>query len=123
MSLDLPLATWLGLVGTPLLIAAGQVLFKMASRDVGAFDAGGIIGLASNPHLLLALALYGSGTIVWIHVLRTVPLTVAYSFMALTFCVVPILANFFFAEPLSWKYGLGVVLIMAGLLMINTQRV
>ncbi len=120
--IDLRLSTWLGLISTPLLIASGQVLFKLTSRDVGNFDVKGIVQLLLNPFLLSALALYGLGTIVWIYVLKTVPLTIAYSFMALTFCIVPLLAHFWLDEALTWRYGAGALLILGGMLVINTQQ-
>jgi undecaprenyl phosphate-alpha-L-ara4N flippase subunit ArnE len=111
--------TWVGLLGTPLLIAVGQVLFKLASGSVGEFSLRALIGLATNPVMIAALTLYGLGTIVWIYVLRTVPLTIAYSFMGLTFCFVPLLAHLVFGELLTLRYFLGAVLIFAGLLAIN----
>lgn len=111
--------TWLGLLGTPLLIAMGQVLFKMTSSTAGDFSLRGLLALAANPVLIAALALYGFGTIVWIYVLKSVPLALAYSFMGLTFCFVPLLAQLFFGEPLTFRYALGTLLIFAGLLAIN----
>lgn len=111
--------TWIGLLGTPLLIAMGQVLFKMTSATAGDLSLKGLLALAANPVLIAALALYGFGTIVWIYVLKSVPLTIAYSFMGLTFCFVPVLAQVFFGEPLTLRYALGTALIFAGLLAIN----
>ena len=111
--------TWIGLIGTPLLIAAGQVLFKLASSTTGGLDAKGLTGLFLNPIFLAALALYGFGTVVWIFVLKQVPLTAAYSFMGLTFLFVPLLALAFLGETLSLRYLLGAVLIIAGLISIN----
>lgn len=119
---DLRWSTWFGLIATPFLIASGQVLFKLTSRTVGDFGVSGLTRLIFNPYLLSALVLYGLGTVVWIYVLKAVPLTIAYSFMALTFCVVPVLAHLWLHEPLTWKYGLGALLIMGGMLLINTQQ-
>ncbi|WP_313293352.1 EamA family transporter, partial [Rhizobium rhizoryzae] len=79
----------------------------------------GLLSLALNPILIAALILYGLGTIIWIYVLKSVPLTIAYSFMGLTFCFVPVLAQIFFGEPLSLRYAVGAFLIIAGLLTIN----
>ncbi len=112
-------ATWLGLIGTPLLIAFGQVLFKITSNTAGDPSLRSLLAMAANPVFIAALALYGFGTLVWIFVLRSVPLTIAYSFMGLTFCFVPLLAQLFFGEPLTLRYALGTVLIFAGLLAIN----
>ncbi len=119
MLASLPPLTWIGLLGTPLLIALGQVLFKITSGTVGDLSARGLFALATNPIFLAALVLYGFGTLVWIYVLRSVPLTVAYSFMGLTFCFVPLLAQLFFGEPLTMRYAVGTALIFAGLLAIN----
>lgn len=120
MLATLPAATWIGLLGTPLLIAMGQVLFKMASSTTGDLSARGLLALATNPVLVAALMVYGFGTIVWIHVLKSVPLTLAYSFMGLTFCFVPLLAQLFFGEALTLRYAVGTALIFAGLLAINS---
>ena len=121
MNLNLRWFTWLGLICTPFLIAGGQVLFKLASREVGDFNLRGVVRLLFSPYLITALVVYGLGTIIWIYVLRSVPLTIAYSFMGLTFCVVPVLALLWLNEPLTWKYAGGAVLIMTGMLIINTQ--
>ncbi|MCJ8236981.1 EamA family transporter [Peteryoungia algae] len=115
----LTLATWTGLLATPLLIALGQVLFKLTSQSIGTFSAGSLMMLAINPVFIAALALYGFGTVVWIYVLRSVPLTIAYSFMGLTFCFVPLLAQIFFGEPLHMRYLIGTLLILAGLVTIH----
>ncbi len=116
---DLPLPVLAGLVLTPLLISAGQILFKLTSRRTGEVDAAGLFALITDPYLLVALAIYAFGTIVWVYVLKSVPLTVAYPFMALTFCAVPLLAWGFLGEALSLRYAIGAVLIISGLLVVN----
>ncbi|MCF6102124.1 transporter [Mesorhizobium muleiense] len=108
-----------GLVLTPLLISAGQVLFKLTSARAGGTDVPSVLALFADPYLIAAFAIYGFGTIVWIYVLKSVPLTVAYPFMALTFCAVPLLAWSLLGEQLSLRYGLGAALIIAGLLVVN----
>lgn len=110
---------WAGLIGTPLMIAVGQVLFKLTSGTTGEFGARGLVALMLNPLLLAALAIYGTGTIIWIFVLKAVPLTIGYSFMALTFCFVPLLASVFLGEALTVRYALGACLIVGGMLVIN----
>ncbi len=115
----LPAGIWMGLLGTPLLIAAGQVLFKLTSASAGDFGFRGLLHLALNPLLIAALALYGIGTLVWIYVLKSVPLTLAYSVMGLTFCFVPLLAQLFLGETLTLRYAFGAALIVAGMLAIN----
>jgi multidrug transporter EmrE-like cation transporter len=118
--LNFPLPVWIGLLGTPLLIATGQILFKMTSATTGGLDARGLFGLLLNPIFIAAIVLYGLGTLVWIFVLKQVPLTIAYSFMGLTFCFVPLLAQYFLGEALTLRYLLGVVLIIGGMVAINS---
>jgi len=119
MATSYPLSTWIGLIGTPFLIATGQVLFKLTSAQTGKADLHGLIALVFNPLLISALALYGFGTIVWIYILKAVPLTVAYSFMGLTFCFVPLLALLFLGDAVTARYLIGAIFIVAGMLIIN----
>lgn len=113
-------ALWIGLLGTPLLIAAGQVLFKLTSTTTGEFGLRGLAQLLVNPLLITALAVYGVGTVIWIFVLKAVPLTIGYSFMALTFCFVPLLASIFLGEALTLRYFVGAFLIVGGMVVINS---
>lgn len=68
-----------------------------------------------SPALLGASTLYGAGTLIWVYVLKTVPLSYACSFMALTFVIVPVLARFWFGEPLNTRHFLGMWLVVSGL--------
>ncbi|MCO6176835.1 transporter [Ciceribacter sp. RN22] len=111
---------WFALAGTPLLIATGQVLFKLTSGTTGDLSVRGLVDLALNPLLIAALAIYGAGTLIWIYVLKSVPLTIAYSFMGLTFFFVPLLAQIFLGESITPRYAVGTALIIAGLITINS---
>lgn len=95
--------------------AIGIFLYGMT----GAADLAGLIATILDPYLLAAFAIYGIGTIVWVYVLKSVPLTVAYPFMAMTFCVVPLLAWGLLGEALTLRYMLGTALIVGGLIVIN----
>ena len=101
----------------PGLIAAGQVLFKLASRQVGEIGLGSLLGLATNGYLIAALIIYGAGTLIWIYLLRSVPLNFAYAFMALTFVLVPILSFFLLEESITVRQLAGAALIICGLIL------
>lgn len=113
-------AVWFGLVFTPILISAGQILFKLTSAKTGGLNVEDLMSLVSSPTLLVALTVYGLGTVIWIFTLKSVPLTLAYSFMALTFCFVPLLATVFLGEALTWRYAVGAALIIGGMVIINS---
>lgn len=100
-----------------LALSIGQILFKLAARQLeeqslaGAFMA----NAWKNVYLLSAIVLYGMATLLWVWVLRRVPLNVAYPFTALAFVVVPMASFFLLDEPLSARLILGSFLIVAGI--------
>jgi len=108
------------LIATPIMIAIGQVLFKMTSQRLNGDLAGPFYTVLIQPTFILALIIYGSATLVWIYVLKSVPLGYAYSFMALTFVIVPVLAAWWLGETLTIKYALGTTLIIAGMIVANS---
>ena len=114
---SLPPLTLSLLVLTPLIIAGGQVLFKQAG--VRGADAP-FVRTLFDPTFILAVGLYGIATLMWVYVLKTVPLSAAYTFMALSYVVVPLLAVVFLDETLGLKYALGAGLIIAGLLVVQS---
>ena len=107
------------LVLTPMIIACGQVLFKIASqRSVASGDKFHMI--LFDPVFIFSCIVYAGATLLWTYVLRTVPLAYAYAFMALTFVVVPILATFWLGETITTRYIMGGTLIIAGLFIAQT---
>jgi multidrug transporter EmrE-like cation transporter len=111
----LPLHVSALLVLTPLMVAAGQVMFKMTGTRLGSAPVQSVL---LSPVFISALAIYGGATLLWVYVLKSVPLSYAYSFMALTFIAVPLLGHVWFAEPLDAKYFIGMGLVLAGLLTL-----
>lgn len=101
-------------------ISTGQLLLKMAAINLQNTRVPGITvgGLHINAYLAAGLSLLGISTLIWIAVLRNVPLSAAYPLMALCFIIVPALSYFVLSEPLSWKLAIGSALIGSGLLVI-----
>jgi drug/metabolite transporter (DMT)-like permease len=104
-------------------IAAGQILFKIAATNL---DFGGshtkleLIKINRFPLLLIGLALtmYLGATIAWVQALRSIPLSIAYLFNALPFVLVPVAGFLIFSEPIPRFYVLGTLLIVGGILLI-----
>ena len=116
MSTGIALLTLLCVFG----IALGQLLFKKAA-----------IGLPAQPDatdwllngwLLMALALYGVTTLLWVWILRHAPLHLAYPFMGLAFLLVPLMASVWLDEPLHWQSLVGGALILAGVWLAASGR-
>ena len=112
---DLPLPTLGILILTPFLIAAGQVMFKLAGQRLATLPGSGLRELVIDPVFIAAMALYTGATLLWVYVLKVVPLSYAYSFMAVTYLLVPVAAMLWFGETLNLKYFLGLGLVLAGL--------
>ena len=105
------------------MLAIGQLLFRRAAVGVPPLSTlGGVAALLSHPLFLLALALYGVATVLWVGVLQQVPLSRAYPFTALGFVVVPLCAVLFLGEPMDTRLGAGLALIFAGLMLAGSRR-
>ena len=98
------------------LLASGQILFKKAAMAVD--NAPLYIGIL-NVWTFAALALYMAATILWIVILRTTPLSVAYPFAALGFILVPVAGRFMFDEQIGWTYIVGAALIVSGVILTS----
>ena len=105
-------------------MATGQVFFKLAAARAPAMNnIEAILTLVTNYWLWGAMALYAVSTIIWISVLQTVPLSIAYPFVALGFIVIPLVSYILFKEPLNWQYGIGILLILVALKLITGSAV
>ena len=99
-------------------IAGGQVLFKqvgLAMRGHSIVD--GLLLLARQPALYVALVIYGFSTILWIWILSRVPLMQAYPWVAVGVALVPLLGSYVFGERVAPIFWLGVALILVGMLL------
>jgi undecaprenyl phosphate-alpha-L-ara4N flippase subunit ArnE len=67
--------------------------------------------------MIAALVLYGFATLLWVYVLRTVPLSSAYAMFSLAFVVVPVVAHFVLGEPLSVNALVGGAIIVVGVVI------
>lgn len=116
----LPITVLALLVATPCAIAIGQVLFKITSSRLLSNTDHNILHVFLDPVFIVAGVLYAGATLLWIYVLKMVPLSYAYSFMALTFIFVPILAYIFLGENIGFRYVIGTTFIIAGLVITNS---
>ena len=78
-------------------ISLGQILFKRAAMQLPASP--GLADWLLNGWLLAALVLYGATTLLWVWILRHVPLHLAYPFMGLAFLMVPVLEWLLLQQP------------------------
>ena len=104
-------------------MSIGQLLFKLASDSTlgaeGATSVGHqILRLGVNPFFLVAISMYFALAVLWVWILSFTPLSRAYPFVAAAFVVTPLLSHLFFHEPLDLRFGLGLLLIISGLVLV-----
>jgi drug/metabolite transporter (DMT)-like permease len=108
---------WILLIAFPVGVGAGQVMLKLAAQKL---KLGLHPALLLDPLLVGAVGLYGALGVVWIFILREIPLNTAYPFVALSFVVTPLLGWFILNDRPSGSYFLGIALICVGVAI--TQR-
>ena len=100
---------------------AGAALFKVgAQRALGKVSHAwwGIVWTWLNPYFIAGLGCLGVQTLAWMVVLKRMPLSRAYPFMA---CVLPLnlaVAALWFAEPMHWNHLTGMALIALGVVTV-----
>lgn len=101
-------------------ISAGQILFKLAANHLQKYNT--VLAWVSNPHLLVALTIYGLATVLWVMALQRLALSTAYSIMGLAFVLVPLASYFWLGERLSKSVLIGALLIVAGIVISNRNE-
>jgi drug/metabolite transporter (DMT)-like permease len=109
----------LGLVIISMVLAGGQLLFKMSANRI-VFDEGlgPLVASFFSPAMIFAVTIFGVATILWVVLLSGVPLNRAYPFLMLSFLFVPIVSSFAFGEQLSTSYFVGLFMMMGGAAVI-----
>ena len=113
-----------------LIMSTGQFLFKKTAISLSAmndsypgffnfFDT--IARLIQIPWFYIAIFLYAFATLFWLYILQRIPLSIAYPFTASTMIWVPLIANLFFHEKLTFSYWMGAILIIAGIAIIGSE--
>lgn len=103
---------WLLLIAFPVGVGSGQILLKLAARRLGPDIS--IWTAATDPMLIGAVGLYGALGVIWLMILKHIPLNTAYPFVALSFLVTPLLAWRVLGERPVGLYFLGIALICVG---------
>jgi len=103
-------------------ISVGQLLLKLAALNLQNPKVPGvwIAGYSVNLYLIGGVATLGVSTLIWVWVLRTLPLAIAYPFMALCFVIVPLLSYLVLGETVGLKFMMGTLLIVSGVVLIST---
>lgn len=109
---------YLRLAMTILSNMAGQLLLKRAAM-VGAGASGGPF---YRPFLsvwfILGVACLGLSSVLWVTVLKKLPLTIAHPITGIVFILVPIMSHALWDEPLPATRLAGIVVVIAGICLV-----
>jgi multidrug transporter EmrE-like cation transporter len=113
---------WLLVLINALLAVIANLMLRSGVEKAGGLDQGisGFVNLAKQPLFDFGIVLYALATLVWIRVLSVEPLSVAYPVLvSITFLLVTMGAALLFCESLSWHKILGLMVILAGILIVS----
>lgn len=100
-------------------MSAGQVLFKLSSASVQrSLELSTLINLCSNAYFIAAVIVYALMTLLWVWILSTIPLSVAYPFSGLAIIFTTLFSIVFLRESISVDFVIGMILLLAGLFFI-----
>lgn len=97
----------------------GQVLFKQVAINYN--KVGSILDISVIGVLAIAGVMYVASSGLWVWALRYAEISKAYPYFALGFVFVPLLGAWMFGEVLTARYGIGVLLIVAGVALSGTS--
>jgi drug/metabolite transporter (DMT)-like permease len=107
---------------TAVLMAVGQTLFKIGSGKLsGTNKSEVILSFLGNPYLMVALFLYATTILIWIYVLRLLPLSIAYPITAVSYVIVPIISFVLLKESINVQTVLGSALIISGVIVTHAN--
>ena len=108
------------------LSATGNLIIKNAARSMGGLNLSGghlaqtLLHLFTNAGIILGLALYLVGFVLWAKVLSTVDISLAYPiFISLAFVIVVVGSRIFFGESLNPLKILGIAVIALGIIVVS----
>ena len=107
---------WLVLILASLLSVTGQLCQKHATRPVAISKRSQHITL----WLGLGLVCLGLAMVLWLLVLQTVPVGIAYPMLSLNFVWVTLAATKLWHEPVSFRHWCGVAFSIGGIVILGS---
>ncbi|MBU0935173.1 MAG: EamA family transporter [Spirochaetes bacterium] len=104
------------LLATVSCTVTGQVLMK---RGVNSLAALGLKNALGQPAILIGAVCYVSGFVIWLNVLKILPLSIAYPFSSISYVAIIFASALFLGEALSLYKVIGMVCIIAGVFFIS----
>ena len=103
-----------------IVMSIGQILFKTGASSWGGNTPYEIaISFITNPHLIGGIFLFATNVILWIYVLKFLPLSLAYPITASSYIIVMAFSSLLFGEKITLQMIAGSCCIMAGIALVH----
>lgn len=105
------------------LSALAQIAFKFGVRSATGMSPGRTslspLALVFSPGVIVGLALYAIGTLIWLNALERIELSQAYPFVGLGFALTTVAGWWLFEDTLSAQRLIGIALVVGGIILIS----
>ncbi|WP_138753779.1 EamA family transporter [Paenibacillus sinopodophylli] len=101
-----------------LLLVSGQLLWKTGMNKLDTAKGDSWVSLLWSPHIWSGLVLYGIATVMWLYVLKKLPLSLAYPLQSMAYVIALIAAVFIFHETVPLQRWIGVAIILVGVIVL-----
>jgi undecaprenyl phosphate-alpha-L-ara4N flippase subunit ArnE len=109
---------WIFLMLVVVLNTVGQLSLKYAFSTPGEQPNKSILSLLFSPFFWLWFVCYIVVFILWLIVLRIMPLSQAFPALGLTFALVPLASYFLLKEKVIFSQWLGIIIIVVGAIFV-----
>lgn len=99
-------------------MTSSTVQAALLKPDLGAR----LLGVFFNPFVILGLALYAAGAVVWLFVLAKTPLSTAFPFTALAIVISILAGATIFHEQIDIFKIVAIILIATGILVLSVSQ-
>ena len=103
--------------------AVGQLLIKIGSGRLIVYGnpIRTLIALFTIPQIVAGLVLFGISFVIWVFVLKNMPLSIAYPMVSLEYVIIFLLSAAFLQEPVYAQKVAGIALVVAGIILMNAR--
>lgn len=102
------------------LTCLGQIAQKLAVESWRG-QVSSVVAKLGTPWLWAALLCLGLGLLLWLLVLQHLEVGLAYPMLGLNFVLITLVARFGFKEAVDARHWLGVLLVIAGVVLLGWQ--
>jgi multidrug transporter EmrE-like cation transporter len=118
---NMPMSAIILILVSVTISAIAQIALKLglsSQGEVAADPDAGIVAMLMTPAVMIGLALYGGGALLWLTALARVELSQAYPFVGVGFALTTFAGWWLFGDHITLQRITGIVVITCGILLV-----